>query len=294
MESFRTTKFEAIGTEWQIDINETRSPEFIRGLFALVREKIENFEATYSRFRDDSLIDQIAHRSDTYTLEGDARELFDCYEKVYHATGGKVTPLIGNTLVDAGYDKHYSLKKGVLSPTPAWEEILDYHFPELRVKKPTQLDLGGLGKGHLIDIVGKQLEARGVCSYTIDAGGDIRHRSTEEVMLKVGLEHPEDGTKIIGTIEIGNKSICGSSGNRRAWSDMHHIIDPHTSISPTNISALWVTAETTLVADAMTTALFFTDAKILQKEFAFEYLIMHKDASITHSHGFTATIFSAS
>ena len=292
MEESRSTQFEGIGTHWQIDIHDALSPETVRGIFANARARIEKFEATYSRFRDGTLVDQMAHTAGAYSLPPDGKMLFDLYEKLYRATGGAVTPLIGNTLVEAGYDKSYTLQVKEMHAPPHWEDVLSYQFPTLTVHSPTQLDLGAIGKGYCIDIVGQLLEDAGVVAYTIDAGGDIRHRMHEGKTLTVGLEHPDNRKQVIGTIPLGNASICGSAGNRRAWSGVHHIINPHTHTKAEDILAVWVVAKDTMTADGLSTALFFTDPITLAKEFSFEYLRINKDWSIDHSPGFSATLFS--
>ncbi|OGZ06356.1 MAG: hypothetical protein A2845_00995 [Candidatus Lloydbacteria bacterium RIFCSPHIGHO2_01_FULL_49_22] len=285
--------FEAIGTSWDIVIDQEMTSAAEQELFLALRKRIELFEATYSRFRDDSLVDKVAHHAGAYTLPADAKQMFDLYKELYDTTSGAVTPLIGNTLVEAGYDKHYSLKKGVLHAPPAWDDVLIYDFPKLTALSPTQLDLGAIGKGYIIDIVGLLLEEHGINQYHINAGGDIRQRGSCSNPLSIGLEHPIDKNLAIGKINIVNKSICGSSGSRRAWEDMHHIIDPHTQRSPKNIIAVWAVADTTILADAMTTALFFKDPALLMKEFTFEYLIMNADSSTLRSPNFDATLFTS-
>lgn len=285
--------FEAIGTSWDIVIDQEMTSVAEQELFQALRKRIELFEATYSRFRDDSLVDKVAHHAGTYTLPSDAKQMFDLYKELYDATSGAVTPLIGNTLVDAGYDKHYSLVKGKLQAPPTWDDVLAYDFPKLTAHAPTQLDLGAIGKGYIIDIVGLMLEEHGIDQYHINAGGDIRHRGSQDYPLSVGLEHPIDKNSAIGKIDIVNKSICGSSGNRRAWANMHHIINPHTQRSPKHIIAVWAVADTTMLADAMTTALFFKDPELLMKEFVFDYLIMNEDSSTLRSANFDATLFTS-
>jgi thiamine biosynthesis lipoprotein len=285
------TSFDAIGTHWDIAIEDKITTANAQGLFCLLRERIELFEATYSRFRDESLIDKIAQSPGDYTIPPDGKRMFDAYQFLYRQTEGQMTPLIGNTLVEAGYDKNYSLTKKILHTPPAWDDVLSYHFPTLTVKHKTQLDLGALGKGYCIDIVGEMLEEKGIGDYMINAGGDIRYRTTRNTPLVVGLEHPRDKTSVIGTVEIFDGSICGSAGSRRAWSDMHHIINPTTLTSPRDITSVWAIAKTTLIADAMTTALFFTDPNILTQTFSFSYLIMNADSSTVRSPDFPATLF---
>ncbi len=285
-ESF--AEFDAIGTRWQIDTPMDIAPEEKNRVLVLIHERIEEFDKHYSRFRDDSLVTEMSKKAGEYTLPEDAKPMFDLYEKMYRITGGLMTPLIGQVLVDAGYDAEYSLQPKPLTVPPAWDEVLDYKYPKLTLKKPALLDFGAMGKGYLIDIIGELLEKNGISEYTVDAGGDIRHRGSE---LRVGLENPLDFTEALGIATIADQSICGSAGNRRAWAQFHHIMNPATLSSPRDILAVWAVAESTLLADALTTALFFTEPQILYQHFAFEFLLMKADASVYYSPNFPGETF---
>ncbi len=283
--------FEAIGTHWQIDIYEERAQKIERAaLFNKIRDCIEEFDRAYSRFRDDSFVSAMARTAGVYTLPPDAKPLMDLYVSLYQATGGAFTPLIGDTLQEAGYDAQYSLRPGKLHAPLAWEEALDYDFPSLEMKKSSMLDFGAAGKGYCVDLIGALLQERGIDSYAIDAGGDMLYRNPAGP-LKVGLEHPENPKQVIGVYELAGGSICCSAGNRRAWQGYHHIIDPRTLQSPRDVLSVWATAESALVADAMATALFLVPAAALIPHFDFEYLLMRPDASIERSAGFHAELF---
>lgn len=285
-----TCSFTAIGTQWQVDLPGISAEREI-SIEQLVRNRIALFEQTYSRFRGDSFVAKMQSESGVFILPPDAKPMLDLYEALYHLTEGAFTPLIGSVLSEAGYDKLYRLVPHELHTPPAWKEVLEYSFPTLTTLAPVSLDFGGLGKGYIVDIVSMLLEKEGITTYTIDAGGDMCHRSDTEVLLRVGLEVPGDSTKAIGVAFFGNKSLCGSSGSRRAWANFHHIIDPHTLLSPRDIIATWVVAETTLLADAMATCLFLVAPEKLERAYVFDYLILHHDFSITKSTGFPAELF---
>jgi thiamine biosynthesis lipoprotein len=223
----------------------------------------------------------------------DADTLFSYYKKFYDITDGKVTPLIGDVLSDAGYNLEYTLvqSKTLDRPLP-WDEVLEYRYPKLVVKKKTTLDFGAGGKGYLIDIISSLMEKEGIEEYCIDAGGDMLVRNSTITPLQVGLEDPEDINKVIGTVSLVNQSIAGSAGNRRVWGEFHHIIDPETLTSPRHTLGLWVIAQNTILADLLATALFFTEPSILAEHFQFEFLVVHADRSITKSQGFVVDLFS--
>lgn len=280
--------FEAIGTQWVIDVFDAISQEKAKEIERAVHERIASFDATYSRFRSDSLVHKMSQKAGEYILPQDAELLLLLYETLYKLTKGAFTPLIGRTLEEAGYDASYSLHTKRLHHPPEWNDVIDFHPPKLRMKKPALLDIGACGKGYLIDLVGDVLQKYGITSYCIDAGGDILVKS--EKPIRVGLEHPENLKQVIGVATIKNQSICGSAGNRRKWGDFHHIIHPHILQSPDHILATWVVADTALLADALATCLYFVTPEKLQ-DFDFQYVILYPDYSLKMSPDFPAEIY---
>ena len=282
--------FEAIGTIWQIDIYQELSEKKENDVLLSIKNRIELFDKAYSRFRSDSLVTEMSKQSGAFTLPSDAQPMFDLYHDMYMRTNGLITPLVGDLLSDAGYDAEYSLrqKKELQSP-PEWDDVLEYTHPILKMKKPALLDFGAAGKGYLIDLVGQVLEANGIFAYCIDAGGDILHKNT--VPIRVGLENPENPDQVIGVYTLQNESICGSAGNRRAWGEFTHIINPKTLVSPRNILALWVAADTAMLADALATCLFFVEPKTCTGVYDFEYILIRDDHSVEKSTHFSGEIF---
>lgn len=284
-------EFDAIGTHWNIDIHDVISDSLESDILKSIQERIGMYDKHYSRFREDSLITSMSKQTGAYVLPDDGKRLFDLYEKVYRLTNGSVTPLIGNLLSDAGYDATYSLEPKSLHTPPRWEDAIEYAFPQFIIKQPVLIDVGAAGKGYLVDIIADLLQNQGIKSFTINAGGDIVHEDSNGKIIRVGLEHPNDPTSVIGVAMIGNESICGSAGNRRVWKGFHHILDPYTLASPQHIAAVWVIAKNGITADVLTTCLFFVEPDVMKKEFAFEYLIVYTDFSVKKSKGFNAELF---
>lgn len=276
--------FEAIGTHWQIDMYEALSPEREGALLSMIQKRIDQFDKIYSRFRSDSLITEMSQKAGDYILPDDGKELFDLYLDLYKKTNGLFTPLVGELLSDAGYDALYSLQqKNVLQQPPALEDVLIYNFPKLTIKKPILIDVGAAGKGYLVDIIARLLEQEGISQYCVDAGGDMTHRGATPI--RVGLEHPHDFAQVIGVVELQNKSLCGSAGSRRKWRTFNHIMNPITTDSVRDIVAVWVIADTTILADAIATCLFLVPAHTLTG-YAFEYLLVRDDMSVEKSELF--------
>ncbi len=289
-----TIIFDAIGTQWTIDLHQQLDGERLGSIEQKVKERINVFDKTYSRFRDDSLVTKISQTTGDYEFPDDAKRLFAFYRQLYDVTAGKVTPLIGNLLVEAGYDATYSLQPNdELHSVSSWDDVMSYDHPRLAVRTPAMLDFGAAGKGYLVDIIGELLSVEGITSYIVDAGGDMLRKDTNEDTIRVGLEHPTDPTEGIGVALLGNGSICGSAGNRRQWAGLHHIMDPDNAEPVRDIIATWAMSDTALVADGMATALFFTEPAKLQSAFPFEYCLVRRDFSFDRSAHFPAELFTS-
>lgn len=284
-------QFEAIGTVWTIALEVTPSDEALLAVKSSVAERIETFDKTYSRFREDSLVQQW-RTPGTYAMPKDGYVLFKFYHDLHSLTDGAVTPLIGAAMENAGYDSSYSFSPRALSDTPAWNEALHFTRTQLTIKQPIVLDVGAAGKGYLIDILVDLISQNpSIESISINAGGDIRHWSRpKSEPLRIGLENPHNFKEIIGVSELENQSLCASAGSRRAWKGFHHIINPHTKASPHQVIATWVKADSTMIADGLATALFFIEPEALNT-FSFDYAVLAQDNSLTHSAHMLQEVF---
>lgn len=280
--------FDGIGTRWDIS-----TP---RPLDATVRSRllavVERYDADWSRFRSDSIVTAMSRQPGRFELPAEAAALGDLYRSLYGITNGAMTPLIGASLERLGYDAAYSLRPaGSALPAPRWEDILDWDGTVLTTSAPLVLDVGAAGKGQLVDLLAAELKASGVGGFLIDASGDLLNSGPEPVT--VALEHPYDPAKAIGTVSLAGGAICASAANRRAWGDgLHHVLDGTTG-SPVRTSvATWAMAESTMLADALATALFFVPGADLERTFEFSWLTVFSDGSAAYSAGFEGTLFS--
>ena len=278
--------FEALGTPWVIE-TANEIPALVK---SRIGARIELFDAQYSRFRNDSLVTAISKKAGTYAFTEDAVKLFDFYKDLYRRTDGKVTPLIGDVLARAGYDAKYSFTRTPQKELVALDEAMEWNGSKVHTLQPITLDVGAAGKGYLVDIIAAILDGAGIDEYVIDASGDLRHTGASNNM--VGLEHPLDPTKVIGSVQVQNKSLCASASNRRAWGeDMHHIFDPDTMAPTREVIATWVIADEAMVADGLATALFFVDVAQLRDGYEFEYVRMFADGAIDYSPHFEGELF---
>ena len=278
--------FSGIGTQWQLD---TPRP-LDTGERAAVSDLVERFDRDWSRFRPDSVVAGIRASAGRHRLPDDAAPIIELYRTLYEVTGGAMSPAVGDGLEALGYDPDYSLRPGDPVPAPSFgDAVWDPPFPQ--TSSPFVLDIGAAGKGYLADQVAGllgDLLSPGE-NFTVDASGDLVRRGST---IRVALEHPLRPGSAVGVAELGDRSLCGSAVNRRAWGEgQHHVLDARTGVPVDGPIATWVVADDALHADALATALFFVAPETLAEEFDFEYVLMPSARELRASDGFGGEVF---
>ncbi|XAS66109.1 FAD:protein FMN transferase [Micrococcaceae bacterium Sec5.7] len=279
--------FDGIGTRWEISapgpLDHALRMELLR--------VVERYDATWSRFREDSVVAAMSRQAGRYELPAEASALGAVYRSLYDLSHGAMTPLIGGSLEHLGYDAAYSLRpRGAPRPAPQWEGALDWDGTVVTTSVPLVLDIGAAGKGQLVDLLSAELQSRGINDFFIDASGDLLNSG--RVPVSVALEHPYDPDAAIGTVSLGAGALCASASNRRLWGDgLHHVLDGTTGAPVQTVVATWAMAETAMVADALATALFFVPGDDLERNFEFSWLKVFSDGGADYSAGFEGTLF---
>lgn len=288
--------FNALATKWCIKIYDKRDD--LRLTFSQIEVLAFDFEKAYSRFLDDSFISKL--NRDRY-LEEFPKELYDILiysEDIRQKSNGLFNVAVGGILENLGYDKSYSfsLKQNIKSINVSDNSSFEVLYEEMiQIKSAVKVDLGGIGKGWLIDKIAKFLIDLGIKYFSINGGGDIYATSDNGNPISFVLEHPKDLTQKIGKISIKNQGIACSAPNRRMWKDQqtdqtfHHLIDIKNSNSALGKLAVFTQGKSATIADVMSTTLFVaqnSQIEYLAKMFEVEFLIIFPDLSFIKSLGY--------
>ncbi|MCT9820593.1 FAD:protein FMN transferase [Microbacterium sp. W1N] len=282
-------EFDAIGTRWQV---QTSAP-LPAGVVAAVTAEIDAFDATWSRFRSDSVVSALAGGGRA-PLPPDAEPMLEAYVALSEGTAGAVNPLVGAALARRGYDAGYSLVDRGAEPAPErWRQLLTWD-DGLALSAPAVIDVGALGKGRLVDRVLAVLAAAVPGGIVVDAGGDIAVRGGAEpdAAERIALQHPFDHARAIGVWEVAGGALCASAIDRRAWGDgLHHVLDARTGEPVRTIAATWARAADAMTADAVATALFFDGGPELAARWNVAWVRMTTDGRVDWSPGCDADLF---
>ncbi len=248
----KSYQFDVIGTRWVIEI--LSAEHFDDSLIAKIHGIIDEFDQRYSRFRDDSLVAQLASEGELCDPPQEFVDMLSFAREMYDVSEGAFSIAVGASLHRMGYGSRvhgHSIRHDI------WDNIT---FSKRRITAPKgeMLDFGGFGKGWLIDRFVTLLRTSRVQEFIVNGGGDLYCQSDAQIEFR--LEDPYDTMKQFGQTRITRGALACSSTVKRTWRDgslrKHHIIDPSTDdSSDSGVVASYVRADTALIADAMATIL---------------------------------------
>lgn len=132
------------------------------------------------------------------------------------------------------------------------------------------LTFNGIAQGYATDRVKHVLERNGVRHALIDIGEltSLGRKSTEQ-SWQVGIQHPRHDDAYVAVARLDGRSLATSgdyatpTGSHATGEENgavshrnHHIFDPATGRSPTELASVTIAAPTAMQADALSTAVF--------------------------------------
>lgn len=232
---------QAMGTRFELVLvagDAKRDEAHLRAAGEEALSKIEEVDRRLSLFRRDSLL---AHLNRTavsrpVSLDADTSDLFMLCDRVHRASGGAFDPTIAPLMRAHGLHDDSS-PVPLLEPSEArehvgWESVLlDPAGPDVRFADPTWIDLGGVAKGHGLDLAARSLREAGVQrallhggTSTVVALGAAPGEEAWTVAVGSGSEAP------IARLRDACLSVSAPDGREvsRDGRRISHVLDPRT------------------------------------------------------------------
>lgn len=165
----------------------------------------------------------------------------------------------------------------------------------IQLKRPdAQITLNGIAQGYAADRARTILKESGMQHALIDCGeiGSLGQNEDGKAW-KIGIQHPRKPQSFAAMVPLTNRSLATSGDYETYFSDdlkQHHIFDPRTGISPTEIASATVAAPNATLADALSTTLVVMG---IEKGFRFlsqfprvDAMVITKDGRQLHSPRF--------
>lgn len=285
-------KIYGIGTYWYFEFFEEINKESVQ---SEIQNIISEFEDNYSRFKDTSFISIL---NDQRHLENPSDELIEILTlgiEFYKNSNGIFNMGIGEVLENRGYDKNYSfINKSEGKSIPRLDKLIDINDDKITLRGKGRIDLGGFGKGFLIDKLANHfIDQLNLEYFLINGGGDLYVTSDNEMPIEILLQSPIDPTKFFNTVKLRNSSLCASTTFKRRWKDQNGKVQTHvvkTDKKVEELACTFVIASKAVVADAMATVMMMaykTDLreKII-KEYDIKFLAMNENTETLDEYKF--------
>ncbi len=167
------------------------------------------------------------------------------------------------------------------------EAFIRLNLSEVCLTHPeTQLDLGGIAKGYMVDQAICMLREAGIQSAIVEAGGDLRllGKHPQKPHWRIGIKHPRNPHQLYGILTVDSVSVTTSGDYERYFEKegnrYHHILDPETGYPAMQSISVTVIAPSAMKADAFATALFVMGPEkgiqFTEKQHDIECLILYE------------------
>lgn len=264
------TEFPALGTTVRGVI--VGDPTKANDAFRRIRGYIFDFEQRFSRFLVGNELDRLNKSAGhPTTVSPEMLDILEAGRSAFEASHGLVDITVGQDMIGIGYSKSFHLLQEDTRPQqlPPKAEVaerrtfadvqIDIEKRIVTIPRGTRIDLGGIGKGYLLDQCSPIIR-RMSTNYWLSLGGDliVSGHNGYGRPWPVGIQDPyalEKDKKTL-LLPVGRYAIAASGTTKRQWTTntgkKHHIIDPRTGTSTTtDIAMAMVVAPTGLTADVL-------------------------------------------
>ncbi|MBE6144274.1 MAG: FAD:protein FMN transferase [Firmicutes bacterium] len=263
-------------------------------------EEAENLYETYhnltDRYNSSSELYLVNHTFSELEIDERLYNLID-YSKNWHSKSNGLFNINMGDVIDI-WKKYRDSGTGI----PTKEELkvnIDINsFTLLEnntiLNKNANIDLGGIVKGYVTNLVGEAFSKLGIEDYIINAGGNVLVGKKAKGKYKIGIESPINTGEIYQVVTGNNISVVTSGSYERFYEYngkmYHHIINPNTLYPSGFMKSVTVVCEDSALADILSTTLFLMpieDGKNYLKQFEnVEAVWFDNNNNIIKSEGF--------
>jgi FAD:protein FMN transferase len=252
----KTFTFEAIGTHWWIEIFDHLTDEELEMTKCRFELISSEFDRRYSRFREDSQVTTLNRYRVLQVPTKEFRDILIYGKQLYLRSHTTFNLLSGHILEARGYDAHYTFEATTdVESRAAGNPLTDLLISDDEISlRNGNIDIGGYGKGWLIDVLADDLKKHNLHHFLINGGGDMYATcDTNGSAISIYLEHPiESGTYLLKTT-LCNQGFAASSPFKRSWKSGNKLYDHVVTKGTTPQIASFVKADKAVEADAFAT-----------------------------------------
>lgn len=225
----------------------------------------DSLNLIYSDYLENSELCLLSKKSGTNTFTKVSPALWDILnlsikasrqsEGAYDITVGSIVKLWRKARKEKVFPES-NILKNMLKSVDCQHIVLDSLTYSVKLLSAnTQLDLGGIAKGYVAQVIVDYCKSKGIEKVLVDAGGDLAMAGTN---WKIGVNIPDSEALMERYLVLQNQAVA-TSGNMYQYVEINgkkysHIVNPHTGLGLTHQRNVTVIAPDGATADWLATA----------------------------------------
>ncbi|HYX33435.1 MAG TPA: FAD:protein FMN transferase [Oligoflexus sp.] len=286
----------AQGSTWRVLFNGKEQTE----LQSAIEKELATFDKVFSNYRPDSDISRFNRQSSTewFSVDADLLKLVEFCHKVSLKSRGAFDITIGPLLRIWGFGPFKTKDRSIPTEAAIAEAKKDVDFKKLlsrrqpaalkKLNPNIHVDLSGVAQGYSVDRVAALLDRKGIMSYMVEIGGEIKTKGKKlnGQLWTLGIDTPDATGDVAAVLNLEGKGLT-TAGDYREYFEMDgkrysHTIDPRTGRPVQHeLASVTVIAPMTWEADAWDTAFMVLGPEATRKQSAdmkqlAVYMILHQ------------------
>lgn len=252
-----------------------------------VEKILDGFDMSLSLYKDSSVLCRI-NRNEIVKPDEYFTEVFTRSAQISELTGGAFDVTVGSLVSAWGFGPG---GKKEVSPSEIDSLLNLVGMDKVRLTDEgvwkadprIRLDFNAIAQGYSVDVVSKFLDVKGIKSYLVEIGGEVRAKGDKGgTMWRIGIDRPVDnnmspGSDLEAVIWIKDRSLATSGNYRKFYIEngikYSHTIDPKTGYPARNqLLSATIIADDCATADGVATA-----CMVMGKAKSIEFLDRHPE-----------------
>ena len=252
-----------------------------------VEKILQDFDMSLSLYKDSSVLCRI-NRNETDVPDELFTEVFKRSKEISALTGGAFDITVGPLVKAWGFgpDEHKNFseaRRDSLMKLVGIEKVDIRNGRLIKADPRISLDFNAIAQGYSVDIISRYFDGKGIRSYLIEIGGEVRVRGDKAGKFwKIGIDKPEDnniipGNELEAVISLKDRSLATSGNYRKFYVEngikYSHTIDPKTGYPARN----QLLSATILASDCTTADGIATACMVMGKDKTIDFLELHPE-----------------
>ncbi len=265
---------ETMGTRYTVQIAEALSESDRIATARTIEKSLENVNRKMSSYLDDSELSRLNRTGagESITVSPETFDVFLESQRISELTEGAFDVTVAPLVALWGFGPERT------PLTPPSQDMLEevrarVGYGKLLIDDDArtitksidgvECDLSAIAKGYAVDRVAERLEEKGIRSYMVEVGGEVRTlgKNAKGELWRVGIERPVPGTRALYRVVPLSGLSMATSGDYRNFYEVEgklysHLIDPRRARPVEHhLASVSVIDETCMRADGLASGL---------------------------------------